>query len=321
MLRPVPILENRLTWSKSRGDTFAGCLRRYWWTYYGSWGGWASDAPAEAREAYLLKNLHSRWTWVGDVVHRTIARVLERILAEAQGDSWLALGGPGRPGDDAEGETTAMTAGMRAEWRDSRDGRYRLDPKRVTGLMEHEYALPVPDSEWREMHGRAVAGVKSFLASETFARIRESDPLAWFPIESLDSFDFEGTPIWAALDFGRRTPDGAEVYDWKTGEDRPEENRLQILCYALYVEAKHGIPATQVVGRLVYVNTGTVVEVRPTPGDLDDARAKIRASIGEMRRRIQAASHDGGEPNRLAFPMTDDLPRCAFCSFRRLCGR
>jgi hypothetical protein len=263
MLPLVPILENRLTWSKSRGETFSGCLRRYWWTYYGSWGGWAFDAPSEARDAYLLKNLHSRWTWVGDVVHRSIARILQRIAAEHSGDPYLALGDPGRPGDDVEGEAASLTAAMRAEWRDSRDGRYRLDPKRVTGLMEHEYAMAVPDSEWRDMHARAVSAVRRFLASETFTRIRDSDPSAWFPIEVLDSFDFEGTPIWAALDFGRRTPEGAEVYDWKTGEDRPGENRLQMLCYALYVESKYGIPATSVVGRLVYVNSGTVVEVRP----------------------------------------------------------
>jgi len=35
----VAKLENRLTWSKSRAETFEHCLRKYWWTYYGSWGG------------------------------------------------------------------------------------------------------------------------------------------------------------------------------------------------------------------------------------------------------------------------------------------
>ena len=43
-------------------------------------------------------------------------------------------------------------------------------------------------------------------------------------------------PVWVALDFGLRTPEGAEVYDWKTGEERPQEDRLQMLCYALYLE-------------------------------------------------------------------------------------
>ena len=57
MLRLVPILENRLTWSKSRAETFGWCLRKYWWNYYGSWGGWKADSPKETREAYVLKSL------------------------------------------------------------------------------------------------------------------------------------------------------------------------------------------------------------------------------------------------------------------------
>ena len=31
-------------------------------------------------------------------------------------------------------------------------------------------------------------------------------------------FDFEGTPVWAVLDFALRRPDGGvDLYDWKTG--------------------------------------------------------------------------------------------------------
>ena len=53
-------LKNKLTWSASRHGTFSYCKRQYWWGYYGSWGGWNRDAPAQAREAYMLKNLAKR---------------------------------------------------------------------------------------------------------------------------------------------------------------------------------------------------------------------------------------------------------------------
>jgi len=312
-------LENRLTWSKSRGETFDRCLRKYWWQYYGSWGGWASDAPAEAREAYLLKNLHSRWTWVGDVVHRTIETILHRVGRRGSRKGELALDLD--DGIDVAAEVDALTRAMRGDFRGSREGRYRADPKRILGLVEHEYQLPVADAEWKEMNRRAVDAITRFLGSPLFREIEASDPRTWLPFEELDSFDFEGTSVWAALDFARRTPDGgAEVYDWKTGEERADENSLQLLCYALFVEQKHGVPARQVRGRLVYVNTGTVHEVVPTESALAGARRAMRASIADMRRRLEMG---GGPPtpSKLAFPMTEDLELCTTCSFRRLCGR
>ena len=310
--------ENRLTWSKSRGETFDYCLRKYWWNYYGSWGGWAPDAPAEAKDAYLLKNLHSRWTWVGDVVHRTIATILHRV-ARRNRSGQLDFAPDDRI--DPAIEIESLTRGMRLEFRDSRDGRYRADPKRIVGLTEHEYATPVPDAEWKEMNRRAIDGVARFLASPIFREIEASDPSTWLPFEQLDSFDFEGTSVWAALDFIYKTPDGgALVYDWKTGEERAEANSLQLLCYALFVEQKYGIPAERVTGRLFYVNTGGVHEVVPTESSLAAAKRTMRASILDMRRRLDMG---GGPPapSKLAFPMTADLTKCESCSFRRLCGR
>jgi hypothetical protein len=208
---------------------------------------------------------------------------------------------------------------MRAQFRASREGRYRADPKRSFGLAEHEYGVAVADAEWRDMNRRATDALRGFLSSHVFATLAASDPRTWLPFETLDSFDFDGTTVWASLDFGRRVGADAEIYDWKTGEERVDENRLQLLVYAMFVEAKHGVAATRVTGRLVYVNTGAVHAVVATPADLDAARATMRASIAEMRERMRMGG--GSEPSMLAFPMTDDRERCAPCAFRRLCGR
>lgn len=313
----MALLENRFTWSKSRGETFTYCLRKYWWTYYGSWWGWEADAAAERREAYMLKNLHSRWTWVGDAVHHAIEGIFQRLARAGQVGSRLDLDGDVAIDPDEEAER--LTRSMRTQFRSSREGRYRANPKKAFGLVEHEYGVAVPDVEWREMNRRAVDALRGFLASATFAALAASDPATWLPIEKLDSFDFEGTPVWAALDFGRRVGVGAEVYDWKTGEERPDANALQLLVYALYVERKFDVPAPRVTGRLVYVNTGAVHIVQPTPASLEQTRATMRESIAAMRERLRMGG--GSDPSSLAFPMTDDRDRCATCAFRRLCGR
>jgi hypothetical protein len=313
----VRILENTFSWSSSRASTFGRCLRAYWWQYYGAWGGWESDAPAEAREAYLLKNLSTRWAWVGTVVHSVIEHLLKRLHRRA-------LGGQLRfekEAVDVAHEIEETTRLMRLHFRESKRGEYRASPKRRFGLAEHEYGEPVSDEEWRGFHDKAVQAVEGFLRSEVFAKIRASDPATWLPIEALDKFQLEGTDVWAAPDFGLRLPDGGgEIYDWKTGAVAPEANRLQLACYTLYAEARHGIDPERVRSHLVYL--GPSVEVHDftlTRAELDEARRTIRASMDAMRARL--ADPNANRADREDFPMTEDRGRCAVCVFRRLCGR
>jgi hypothetical protein len=309
-------IENRFCWSKSRADTFRYCLRKYWWSYYGSWNGWEPDAAPRARDAWLLKGLHSRWSWAGQVVHTFIERMLKHY----------SLGGPERGAlglgtavPDVAEEVEALTQTMRSQFRESRDGRYRADPRRYVGLVEHEYGDPVTGDEWREIHRRAVDCVGRFLASPVFERIRSSDPSTWIGVEHLDSFELEGVPVWVALDFGMRSPTGADVYDWKTGEERPEADRLQMLCYALYLEARAGVPRGAVTCHVVNVRTGAQVEWTPTTSELDEARGEMLRSVSEMRRRVRDLGENAAD--MLAFPMTEDATKCVTCSFRRLCER
>ena len=65
-------LANDFSWSKSRNGVFDECKRRYFYQYYGSWGGWDATAPAEVRRLYVLKQLASRQMWAGRLVHDAI---------------------------------------------------------------------------------------------------------------------------------------------------------------------------------------------------------------------------------------------------------
>ena len=74
-------LENVFSWSKSRAEEFQECQRKYFYDRYASWGGWERQAPAEARLAYILKNLKNRWAWKGETVHHVIEDVLKSLRA------------------------------------------------------------------------------------------------------------------------------------------------------------------------------------------------------------------------------------------------
>jgi CRISPR/Cas system-associated exonuclease Cas4 (RecB family) len=263
----------------------------------------------------VLKNLSTRWAWVGTAVHEAIEFVLRRMAGEGEGE--LLFEGPGL---DPEHEIEAMTQGMRRQWRESRDALYRAFPKKRFGLSEHEYAERVSDDEWRATSQRAREALRSFFASDVFREIRETDPRTWFPIEEMGQFEFEGVPVWAVLDFAMRRPDGgAEIFDWKTGVPA-DANRLQLVCYALFMRSAHDVPIDRIACRLVYL--GSSVDVRNVAmqtRDVDDARHAVRESIVAMRRRVRDLRNNVAD--REEFPMTDDLSKCAVCVFRRLCER
>ena len=67
---------NEFSWSKTRDEMFRDCLRKYYFHYYGAWGGWDPHADERTRQLYILKNLQTRAMWAGDRVHRAIHAAL-----------------------------------------------------------------------------------------------------------------------------------------------------------------------------------------------------------------------------------------------------
>src|SRR4030095_5674021 len=85
--------------------------------------------------------------WAGRLVHEAIERVL-LALRDGHGLSEAALI-----------EDTVRQ--MRAEWKGSRNGAYRESPKRPS-LFEHEYAVPIRDSEWQPLRDHVVRCLRNF---------------------------------------------------------------------------------------------------------------------------------------------------------------
>ena len=148
MVRPAPIalrnnpmadLKNEFSWSKSRHEKFKECRRAYFYTYYGSWGGWEAPAGSPVRELYVLKKLSTRWQWAGSVVHEAIRQLLERAK----------LRGEFTPVDQLVQRTHERA---RAQWSGSRDKSYWREASKIVGLVEHEYGEPVTNDEWKRIY-------------------------------------------------------------------------------------------------------------------------------------------------------------------------
>ncbi len=304
-------LQNEFSWSKSRHEKFAECRRAYFYTYYGSWGGWEAANGSEVRELYVLKKLSSRWQWSGSIVHSALKQLLQR--ARATGD-FLPL--------DKVLERTRAKA--RAEWASSREKVYWREPSRIVGLVEHEYGEPVPDADWKRLYEQVVeGGLRGFYASPTFEEIRRTPRDRWLTVDELDSWEFEGTKIWVAIDFAYRDADGrVQVLDWKTGKERGVDH-TQVGVYALYAQGKWGVPAEAVLGGLVYLvaadGAAERVSVAADPAALDTCRGAMRTSISGMRAALEDPARNLAR--LAAFPQLEARDSCRRCPFRRPCGR
>jgi hypothetical protein len=297
-------LANTFSWSRSRHKMFQDCRRRYFYHYYGAWGGWAADAPAELRRLYVLKQLTGRQGWAGRVVHQAVELALKALHAGQElPESWLL------------DETVRR---MREEWRFSRDGRYREHPKGEVALFEHEYGVEVAPRDWQVLRDHVLRCVRNFRRLPLYAEIRAAPRERWILIEDVRAFDFEGTPVYAAPDFGYwTTADRLALVDWKTGSPDPEETAVQLGGYALYARDILEVPTEEVDLLEVNLREGQVTVHPWDDRRLEEIRERLRLSIRGMKAwlRDPAANVAAVED----FERTEDLRICRWCNFKAVC--
>jgi hypothetical protein len=304
------ILQNEFSWSKSRHERFSECRRAYFYAYYGSWGGWEAAPGTAVRELYVLKKLSSRWQWAGSVVHGTLKRMLQS--ARATGSFW-----------PLEKSLERTRSRARAEWASSREKSYWREPSQIVGLTEHEYGEVVPDAEWKRLYEQVIEGGLRTFYGGALERLRSVPRDRWLAVDELDSWEFEGTKIWVAVDFAYRDEQGVvHLLDWKTGRER-EVDHTQVAIYALYAQGKWKASLDRVRGGLVYlVGDGAPSEPVSVAADeaaLESCRVQMRASIAAMRTALEdPARNVAGEA---AFPRPAEREACRRCPFRRPCGR
>ena len=297
-------LENTFSWSISRHGTFRECPRRYWYHYYGSWGGWDASAPDEARELYRLKNLSGLHLLAGDTVHRAIERTIKDCA---------------KGGEEADPEAVVLwcKGEMQRAFAESKDERlWQRHPKQYCRLVEHHYG-PQPDRETlTRIADKIGTSVRNFFFSDSFELIRGVAPDDWLAVESLDTFEFESTKVYAVPDFACRHEGELLIFDWKTGRPDPR-NKDQVVLYALYAAARWGADPDKVRGAPVYLLTGGNFEPVPvTAADRDRVAGVMRDSIRDMRGRLSDA--ESNTAHREDFE-TRPGSACRFCNFRGVC--
>ena len=296
-------LTNDFSWSRSRDGCFDDCKRRYFYQYYGSWGGWATDAPPEVRRLYILKQLASRQMWAGRIVHDAIEMALNvyREGGEIPVEPFLR----------------DVIERMRAEWRLSKAGHYREKPK-TTALFEHEYRVVIRDEAWLALAGSVQTCLRNFFKLPLLAEIRKTSAEHWSIEHWSKSFDFEGTHVWSAPDFGYWTPDGRlALVDWKTGGGGGEGASFQLGCYALYANEVLGVPPHNVDLYEVNLREPLVTSHRWNDERLEEIRERLRLSVRGMKSYLK--DPEANLAVMTDFELTENLRICRWCNFKAVC--
>ena len=295
-------LTNEFSWSRTRDNVFQDCRRRYFYQYYGAWGGWDANADPTVRRLYILKQLATRQMWVGRLVHEAIERSL-LALREGHALSEASLI-----------EDTVRQ--MRAEWKGSRAGHYREIPKRPS-LFEHEYGVPVRDSEWQALRDHLVRCLRNFHRLPVLTEIKRTPTERWIFIEDIGSFPFEGTRVFTAPDFGYwNGDDRLQLLDWKTGGSGDGAG-LQLGGYALYALEVLGVDLARVDLREINLREAKVTSHPWDEVSLDRVREHIRLSVRSMKAYLKDPDLNLAEES--GFEKTEELRICRWCNFRAVC--
>jgi len=307
-------LKNEFSWSKTRDEMFRKCPRRYYFKYYGSWGGWEPDCDDRTRKLYILKKLTTRPMWAGSKVHDCIKRSLKNIHS----------GIDPMPGNDAIETTIAI---MRKDFANSRRGDYWRNPK-TCGFIEHEHAMEVPDGAWKETADHVAGCLRTFYKSDVYTMIRSLPADRWLEVEDFSHFrlvsdkddDGEGIKIHVVLDFSYHDRDGnVVIYDWKTGRSDTKRNETQLACYSFYATQRWKAAPEQVTTIEFNLANGRKSPYHLKGIGLDAIRQYMTASIRDMRTQLDDASMNKASEER--FAMTAGEAECRWCNFMTICPK
>jgi hypothetical protein len=299
---------NEFSWSVSRDALFRECSRKYYYNYYGSWGGWDKNHPDKTtRTLYVLKNLQNRWQWKGSTVHHEIERVLTELVSTGRLTA-------------VEKSTNRVTEIMRSDFRFSRDGLYWQKDgslRNVTALYEHEYKTGIPDDIWKQTHDEAVQCLESFFRSEVLEDIKKLPKEKIISIESMtaSAFSFNPEKVFVKLDLAYLKGDNVEIVDWKTGAG--ESDRLQFLVYTIFAVEELEVPVEQIslteynlLGEGPRAHRFSTLEMNDAVDYINNSIAGMKSLLRDPQENIAVMTD---------FPRTKNERLCETCSFRKIC--
>lgn len=306
-------LKNTFSWSFSAAEDFEQCRRRRYWSKYAMWGGWDRRATAGQKSAYRLSKMDNRWGLMGQAAENAIMWTLRQHQAGVPTDA------------DAAWNTIARPF-LTKKWTESGEGKWRNDPKRFCCLREHYYRTMGDENEAKRQIAAQVRHCIDNFIDKVLPRIGHVAPAQEFRIASpelggdVENFTYEGVKIYAIPDYAYRLGDEVHIHDWKAGKIKADQHRLQLSLYALWAMVKHGAALDRIFLYVEYLNEGQVLPFQLTDADMEETRAIMSDSVGEMTEYLVDHDRTKNEPlPKEEWELTLDPANCGQCNFYELC--
>lgn len=306
-------LKNTFSWSFSAAEDFEQCRRRRYWSKYGMWGGWARTATAEQKLAYRLSKMDNRWGLMGQAAENAIMWVLKQHQQGVPVDSKTAWEKIARPF-------------LTQKWNESNEGNWRSSPKRFCCLREHYYKTMEDENAAKRQVAAQVQNCIDNFIDKVLPRIRSIAPVQEFQIAvpemggDVEHFFYEDVKIYSIPDYAYKIGDQVHIHDWKAGKIKAEQHKLQLSLYALWAIVKHGASLDNIFLYVEYLNEGQVLPFQLTQEELDETKALMSDSVGEMTEYLVDCDRNKNEPlPKEEWELTLDPINCSECNFYELC--
>jgi len=304
---------NTFSWSFSAAEDFEACRRRRYWSKYGMWGGWANNATPEQRTAYRLCKMDNRWGLMGQAAENAIMWVLKQHQQ-------------GNPVDADAAWNTIARPFLTRKWNESNEGKWRNSPKQYCCLREHYYKTMEDENVAKRQVAAQVQNCITNFVNKVLPRIREISPSQEFQIATpeqggdVENFIYEGVKIYSIPDYAYRIGDEVHIHDWKAGRIKADQHRLQLSLYALWAIVKHGAKLENIFLYVEYLNEGQVLPFQLTAEALEETKALMSDSVGEMSEYLVDCDRAKNEPLPMEeWELTLDPVNCSQCNFYELC--
>ena len=268
-------------WSKTRQGLWDGCRLAYYYQYIGKWEGLPGEPEREKLQR--LSKLKKFIFWKGDLIHKVIQNQIDRFRHK---EPILEEGSKKYFVQEIE--------------------EVKQNPR--TTITEAVNGSSIHDDRFEATKSDGLKQLNNFFTI-IWPQYRERKLVE---CERLNSFQVNGTKIWAQVDLVTRTSaDKTIITDWKTGDERwiDEANDEQMGVYMLWATDFFGVPLERVSAELVFLRTCESKSIVRTDDQLQDLKESIMIRAREML---------SVETER-DFPPDPVERKCLECNFATVC--
>ncbi|MBT5101706.1 MAG: DUF2800 domain-containing protein [Planctomycetes bacterium] len=292
-----------LSWSASLAKEFDRCKREYWYNRYASWGWWTEKPRGKKYEYMIHKNLTGLAAFTGTCMHDAI-------------EHWFQLKAEGTVMSGKELYEDAVER-FRDGWRVSSDG-WQAQPNKMVHLYDHHYEIPISKDRAEKMRELLERSAHYFCEHDDLIPVRAATPESWLSVESMDTYQYIGTKVYAVPDFAYSDGDKVHVWDWKTGTPR-QEDHFQLRTYALYACEKWSVDPEDIILHASYLAKGETTLISSSIEELSQTQDVMSSGIREM----MDVHYDPDVDDLMMenWPPNGDEQACHWCNFRGVCEK